>query len=379
MDWQERAERLAAELDVSEQWRPMFAETPRHLFVPRFFKNHPERGWYAVDQSDGDYLDFVYQNEALITQLDGDPEAWDKTRREGIYVGGHVTSSSSAPGLMAAMLDALGVQQGMNVLEIGTGTGYNAAILCRQLGDRNVTTVDIDPHLIESARERLNALNYQPICEATNAMVEVPGGPYDRVIATVGVRRIPHGWLSAVKPGGIILVNLYSDLASNAIFALTVHDDGTASGKAPIGGTFMPTRDNTMPFSFTLPNGGRENRTPTTLSGAMLDDFGPFYLFASLIMRDSQLHHFPAADGFRPGLLDRDGSWAYELDGTAIHGGPRNLWAELEDVRALWERYGQPGRDQLGLTITADQQSLWVGSPEQVVMTEIDAVSVHRL
>jgi protein-L-isoaspartate O-methyltransferase len=231
MDWQRRAEILAAELDVSEGWRSAFAATPRHVFVPRFFRNHPERGWYAVDQMDDDYLDLVYRNEALITQLDGEPESWEKAHRDDVYVGGYVSSSSSAPGLMAAMLDALRVEPGMNVVEIGTGTGYDTAILCHQLGDRHVTTVDIDPHLTELARERLADLGYQPTAATTNAIFEVPNGPYERIIATVGVRRVPHVWLTVVKPGGLILANLYSNLATNAIFALTVHGDGTASGQ----------------------------------------------------------------------------------------------------------------------------------------------------
>lgn len=379
MDWQRRAEHLAAELDVSEGWRSAFAATPRHVFVPRFFKNHPERGWYAVDQADDDYLDLVYRNEALITQLDGDPESWEKARRDDVYVGGHVTSSSSAPGLMAAMLDALRVEPGMKALEIGAGTGYNAAILCHRLGYEHVTTVDIDPHLTESARERLADLGYRPTSVTTNAVVQVPGGPYDRIIATVGVRRIPYVWLTVIKPGGLILANLYSDLATNAIFALTVHDDGTASGRAPIGGTFMPTRDNIMPFNFTLHDGADGDSTPTQLQGDVLDDFGPFYLFASLIMRDVQIHYFPTSSGYRSGLLGRDCSWAYELDGAAIHGGPRNLWNELENVHALWQSHGRPGREQLGMTVTENQQSLWIGSPDQVVHTDIDMVSIHRL
>jgi hypothetical protein len=151
------------------------------------------------------------------------------------------------------------------------------------------------------------------------------------------------------------------------------------TGQAPIGGTFMPTRDNIMPFSFTLHDGADGNSTPTQLPGDVLDDFGPFYLFASLIIRDAQIHYFPASGGLRPGLLDRDRSWAYELDGAAIHGGPRNLWNELENVHALWQNHGRPGREQLGLTVTENQQSLWVDSPDQVVHTEINAVSIHRL
>src|SRR5438874_6872280 len=182
MDWQHHAEHLAAELDVSNDWRTAFASTPRHVFVPRFFTNHPQRGWQTVDRADDDYPDLVYQEDALITQLDGDPEAWEKTRREGVYFGGHVTSSSSTPGLMAAMLDALHVEPGMSVLEIGTGTGYNAAILCHRLGDKHVTTVDIDSRLVGSARERLANLGFHPTSATTNAVIEVPGGPYDRII-----------------------------------------------------------------------------------------------------------------------------------------------------------------------------------------------------
>ena len=372
MDWQHQAEHLAAELDVSDDWRPAFASIPRHVFVPRFFTNHPERGWQTVDHTDDDYLDLVYQDEALITQLDGDPEAWEKTRREGVYFGGHVTSSSSTPGLMAAMLDALHVEPGMSVLEIGTGTGYNAAILCHRLGDKHVTTVDIDPRLVESARERLADLGFHPTSATTNAVVEVPGGPYDRIITTVGVQRIPHPWLSIVKPGGLILANLYSDLATNAIFALTVHADGTASGPAPIGGSFMPTRDNIMPYNFTRHDGNDGNRTPTQLPGDALDELGSFNLFASLIMRDVHIDHYPTSSGHCPGLLSRDRSWAYELDGVAIHGGPRNLWRELENAHDLWEERGRPGREQLGITITEDRQSLWIGSPDQVVHSETD-------
>ena len=106
----------------------------------------------------------------------------------------------------------------------------------------------------------------------------------------------------------------------------------------------------------------------------VLNDFGAFYLFTSLIMRDVQIHFFPTGSGTQPGLLGRDRSWTYELDGVAVHGGPRNLWRDLEKVHALWEDHGRPDREQLGITITKDQQSLWIGSPNQVVHTDPDAV-----
>ncbi len=77
----------------------------------------------------------MYQNQALTTQVDAR---------------GLPTSSSSQPAVMALMLSYLDVKPGMRILEIGTGTGYNAALLVRLTGDpRLVTTLEIDSTLIK--------------------------------------------------------------------------------------------------------------------------------------------------------------------------------------------------------------------------------------
>jgi len=68
------------------------------------------------------------------------------------------TSSSTMPSLMARMLEALDVHDGQRVLEIGTGTGYNAALLCYRLGSANVVSIDIDPGLVAAANEHLGSL-----------------------------------------------------------------------------------------------------------------------------------------------------------------------------------------------------------------------------
>src|SRR5207248_8077907 len=75
-------------------------------------------------------------------------------------VGSTVTSTSSMPSLMWAMLDALEVEPGHRVLEIGTGSGYNAALLSERLGDELVTSVDVDGELVELARARLAQAGY---------------------------------------------------------------------------------------------------------------------------------------------------------------------------------------------------------------------------
>ncbi|MGH3932646.1 MAG: hypothetical protein ACRDTF_22035 [Pseudonocardiaceae bacterium] len=85
---------------------------PRHLFIP---DSPAER---------------AYSNENIVTCRDA----------EGVAV-----SSASAPGVVAGMLEQLDVQPGHRVLEIGAGTGYNAALLAQLVGPAGqVTTVDID-------------------------------------------------------------------------------------------------------------------------------------------------------------------------------------------------------------------------------------------
>jgi protein-L-isoaspartate O-methyltransferase len=64
----------------------------------------------------------------------------------GQDTGQEPASSSSQPSLMVRMLEALDLHDNDRVLEIGTGTGFNAALLCHRLGDRNVYSVDVDPN-----------------------------------------------------------------------------------------------------------------------------------------------------------------------------------------------------------------------------------------
>ncbi|MCZ9339668.1 methyltransferase domain-containing protein, partial [Streptomyces sp. TRM76130] len=103
-------------------------------------------------------------------------------------------SSSSQPSLMALMLAELRVADGDRVLEIGAGTGYNAALLCHRLGDDGlVTTVDLDPEITDSARRHLDAAGYHPAVVTGDGARGVPGrAPYDRIIATCALPAVPR-------------------------------------------------------------------------------------------------------------------------------------------------------------------------------------------
>lgn len=120
-------------------------------------------------------------------------------------------ASSSQPAIMAIMLEMLDVQPGQRVLEIGAGSGYNAAILRELTGDDGqVATVEIDAEVAAWARERLDAAGYPDVAvrQADGAEGWPDGAPWDRVIVTVGAGDIAPAWVEQLRDGGILVLPL---------------------------------------------------------------------------------------------------------------------------------------------------------------------------
>lgn len=148
---------LANELEAKghltdSKWRPAVKAVPRHVFVPRFYDDDRTRVDGAAPAQHDCWLSAVYSDVSLITQ---------RTQLPDIEVD-WPTSASSMPNLMVDMLELLSVADGHRVLEIGTDTGYNAALLSHRLGAANVTSIDLDPSLVADARERLANIGYRP-------------------------------------------------------------------------------------------------------------------------------------------------------------------------------------------------------------------------
>jgi protein-L-isoaspartate(D-aspartate) O-methyltransferase len=178
-----RRERLVAEvLQTSgirdERIAAALSDVPRHLFLPHL---PPED---------------AYLDDAIVTKRDAD---------------GQPISSSSQPAIMAIMLDQLTLAPGQRVLEIGAGTGYNAALIRHIVGPSGtVVSVDIDADVADRAREHLASAGYPDVTvvAADGAEGYPPGAPYDRVIATVGVSDLAPAWLNQAAPGARIVVPL---------------------------------------------------------------------------------------------------------------------------------------------------------------------------
>ena len=153
-------------------------DVPRHLFLPHL---PPEE---------------AYLDDAIVTKRDTE---------------GQPISSSSQPAIMAIMLDQLDLAPGQRVLEIGAGTGYNAALIKHIVGPSGaVVSVDIEADLVEAAREHLASAGYPDVTvvAADGAEGYPPGAPYDRVIATVGVSDMAPAWLHQAGPDARIVVPL---------------------------------------------------------------------------------------------------------------------------------------------------------------------------
>ncbi len=154
-----------------------FLAVPRHLFLPDL----PP--------------DTVYQDQAIPVKHDP--------------LTGRAISSSSQPAIMAIMLEQLEVAPGQRVLEIGAGTGYNAALLARLVGPQgHVVAVDIDADLAEAARSHLQAAgvgNVTVVC-ADGGYGYPAAAPFDRIIATAGAWDLPPAWIEQLRPGGRLVL-----------------------------------------------------------------------------------------------------------------------------------------------------------------------------
>lgn len=143
---------------------------------------------------------------APVEQAYDDVAVITKSAADGTYL-----SCASVPSLVAVMLDKLDVQPGHRILEIGAGTGYNAAVLADLTGpDGHVTTVDIAPDVTAGARHALHNTGYREVEVITRdgALGAPEHPPYDRIIVTVGAWDIPTAWFDQLKPGGRLVVPL---------------------------------------------------------------------------------------------------------------------------------------------------------------------------
>jgi protein-L-isoaspartate(D-aspartate) O-methyltransferase len=179
----------------SERVAAAFAAVARECFLPELLA--------------GEGLAAVYRDDAIVTKRDSR---------------GMPLSSSSQPALMAKMLELLELREGQRVLEIGAGTGYNAALLAHMVGATGtVTTIDVDAELARKARRAIRDAGYRARVIVADGRLGAPGdAPFDRIIVTACADEMPRAWLEQLAQGGRLELPLRLDPDGAAIQLIPV-------------------------------------------------------------------------------------------------------------------------------------------------------------
>jgi protein-L-isoaspartate(D-aspartate) O-methyltransferase len=145
----------------------------------------------------------------------------------------------SQPYVVAYMTEQLGVQGDHRVLEIGTGSGYQAAVLSRLA--REVVTVERYRTLAEAARARLAALGYRNVeVRVSDGLAGVPErAPYDRIMVTAAAESVPESLVQQLAEGGVMVLPLGPHSGTQQLVKLTKGEQGIKQEDL-IGVRFVP-------------------------------------------------------------------------------------------------------------------------------------------
>ncbi|MGW1159352.1 ATP-grasp peptide maturase system methyltransferase [Streptomyces sp. NPDC002519] len=355
---------------ASPRWREAVQAVPRELFLhPGVFLPAEGGRWRpvtAIGCDPAEWAQIAYRDESLTTQLDGHLTA-DQICD---LVAGAPTSSSTTPVTVVDMIEKLEVDDGHQVLEIGTGTGYSAALMCHRLGEDNVTTVEVDPGVAARADAALETAGYSTWTVTGDGLLGHPRrAPYDRVIATCAVRRIPYAWIRQTKPAGIILATVGGSWQyGTGLAKVTVAEDGTAEGQIIGRSSFMQARSQAeAPIAGDLSarTAYADSERETKVSPLLLEEWMPAFL-AQLAAPGAHFTRAMSADGNRLLYLfdpDRESFASFTEKGetwTVRQGGPMPLWDTIEKTLTAWQDAGSPDISAVRLHVTQESHTYWI-------------------
>jgi len=307
-----------------------FRTVQRHRLLEAFYHRPLEAPDFALIHHDPEHptpehLELIYTDTALATRV----------------VDGMPASSTSQPSLVADMLELLDLTPGASVLEIGAGTGYNAALMAELVGDqRLVVTVDVLDDVVAQTRRLLAQAGYPRIAVLLRDGVQgaPEQAPFDRIVATVGCSDLSPQWAEQLADGGVLLVPL-AHAGGHPLYLLR-KQHGRLEGQIVSWTGFMPIRgplhiDGLWPRGILLPDADEpiHQRDPWPGFGTDEVDFC-FYL----------------------SLLDRRACWApdgvglsEDLNGWAVAGPDGIRWwkdaalvEQLDRLHAGWLARGRP-------------------------------------
>lgn len=345
-----------------------FRRTDRADFVPTYLLPAPRSRdewpvtWQRLSRDDGmPWAEHLYSADtALVIKLDGE---------------GYPASSSTAPWLMAAMTTALRPPVGGRILEIGAGTGYNAAILSHLVGPAgSVISAELDDELCHAAASRLSGYANVSVLQRDGTREVVPPRSCDGILVTADAAGVEASWLSQLKPGGRLVVNLSGPMASG-LFAGAATDRGSVQGRyldADVG--FTPLRGRHLP-----PDTGFDTRlistqdqippgTEPALAAQAIATSRSARAFSQFTVAASKSEYMiVGSGGNRPGMLFSTGhqrcwvSLAGTGSGPLYWAGDEPLLDALTGAYRAWVAAGAPALSSLELEIGTAGTEVRVG------------------
>ncbi len=336
---------------LTPQVRHAFLQVPRHLFVQQYYEQQGNSlNWDLVQATP----EKIYRDEALVTHIDER---------------GMPSSSTSQPSVMAVQLEALALEHGQRVLEIGVGTGYNAALLGEIVGDAGqVISIDIDEDLVERARHHLISANVHNVVAlpGDGFLGEATYAPYDRLLATCSVRSIPHTWFDQLATGGRLVGNWLTHLASLFVCVEKTTADELDGGLLDLEAAYMEMHaKDLVPLKQKIDWRQYETQTPTSIHlpnmKPLLDNSAYSLLLQCFLpemrkcyrsrSQDNQMHRY---------LLTREAAVLVQDDKLLIFGDER-MGQTIQKSVNLYYQLGQPGITEYHVTFQERQAVIRVG------------------
>ncbi|TWV56351.1 methyltransferase domain-containing protein [Streptomyces misionensis] len=346
-------EHLVADGELTDpRLRAALLRVPREVLLPHAYVRVSGPGadpidWRLLDGSHPDdraeWLDLVHSGDSVLLQRNGEPLSG---LGRGPVTGGHMTSMSTCTPATVEALQRLGLEPGQRFLDLGTGPGITLALAAAVTGPGHATGVEADPHMSAFARRNLGRLDLgAEVVEGDALDGHATGAPYDRIHSGIGVSCLPPAWPAQLAPGGRLLTTLTTRTPSwpgqlsvtrtpkGGLRALL---QGRPRGCRPLLGyrwlTAVDHRDRVRA------DPGRPR--PTRLAPPADDAHG--FWVAAAYLAPGLVRDFQA--GAMTIVAPREDSWAVAGPGAGtvrVHG-PRDVWAELEDLHDRWDRAGRP-------------------------------------
>jgi len=310
-----------------------FRATPRHRFLDRIWHCHRQQGgWREIHTHNPgrQELRLLYADRALTTRLsDAGPG------QAPVPI-----SSSSQPSLMAEMLEDLLLSPGLRTLEIGAGTGYNAALLARVVG--RVVSLEIDRRVLTEAEQHLQTFPDRRVeLRHGDGRLGCPEeAPFDRILVTAASLDLEPAWLEQLADNGLLIAPL--DLAPGLAYLVRgTCRAGVFEGRLTRPAYFMPLRDEE-----------EEGREDAPTSSGLLPDPDPLPSVTAPYAEWTERKVPCSGPGLLPSLAFwgwlhgyaiayqalADGRTAYGV-GDLVHG--HACWLGMRD----WRVTGTAGRD----------------------------------